>query len=305
MKEQPFFDIPGYDQWATILPINKGWSEDEKYHVKTHQGEEFLLRISDGSSYEKEKPYYSALQKLDFSGDRLTKLIASGLCNEEQNTYRIFSWIKGREASESLSLLSPKEQYDLGFHAGEILREIHQIPCPSDWISWAPYFNKKIDRNIHRYEASGIPFDNAELIISYLETNRHLLENRPQTFHHGDFHLGNMLINEERHLGIIDFNRLGFGDPWEEFNRIVWCATESKWFASGRINGYFEDNIPPDFFPLMAVYVASNQLASTAWAMSFGQDQIEIMLTQTQMVLDWYNNFQEEIPNWYMSEFKV
>jgi len=32
-----------------------------------------------------------------------------------------------------------------------------------------------------------------------------------------------------------DFNRLDYGDPWEEFNRIVWCAGISKQFASGRI----------------------------------------------------------------------
>ena len=32
---------------------------------------------------------------------------------------------------------------------------------------------------------------------------------------------------------VIDFNRNDFGDPWEEFNRIVWCAPNTPLFATG------------------------------------------------------------------------
>ncbi|BBB90420.1 MAG TPA: GNAT family N-acetyltransferase [Methylomusa anaerophila] len=34
-------------------------------------------------------------------------------------------------------------------------------------------------------------------------------------------------------MRIIDFDRYDFGDPREEFNRIVWCATASPYFATG------------------------------------------------------------------------
>ena len=30
-----------------------------------------------------------------------------------------------------------------------------------------------------------------------------------------------MMIGNDKQLYIIDFNRNDFGDPWEEFNRIV------------------------------------------------------------------------------------
>lgn len=53
-----------------------------------------------------------------------------------------------------------------------------------------------------------------------MESNRYLLEGRPQTFQHGDYHVGNMIITKSRELGIIDLNRFDYGDPWEEFNRI-------------------------------------------------------------------------------------
>jgi hypothetical protein len=40
-----------------------------------------------------------------------------------------------------------------------------------------------------------------------------------------------MMIGRDRQLYIIDFNRSDFGDPWEEFNRIVWCAQAAPVFA--------------------------------------------------------------------------
>jgi len=40
-----------------------------------------------------------------------------------------------------------------------------------------------------------------------------------------------MLENDE--LKIIDFDRCDFGDPGEEFNRIVWSAAASPFFATG------------------------------------------------------------------------
>ncbi len=48
-----------------------------------------------------------------------------------------------------------------------------------------------------------------------------------------------MIIDPPASLTVIDFNRWDYGDPWEEFNRIVWCAQKSHLFATGMVNGYF------------------------------------------------------------------
>ena len=61
------------------------------------------------------------------------------------------------------------------------------------------------------------------------------------------FPIGNMIFTKEEQLYIIDFDRMDIGDPWEEFNRIVWCAQESPAFASGMLNGYFSGEIPSIF----------------------------------------------------------
>ena len=111
-----------------------------------------------------------------------------------------------------------------------------------------------------------------------------------------------MIITEDESIGIIDFNRFDYGDPWEEFNRITWCVDVSPEFASGRINGYFDNKVPLDFFKLLGLYIGSNQLSSLPWSMNFGQKQIDIMLNQVRNVLMHYNNFKNIIPSWYIEK---
>ena len=101
-------------------------------------------------------------------------------------------------------------------------------------------------------------YENGQAFIDYINDNRHLLKGRPQTYQHGDYHIGNMMIGRDGKLYIIDFNRNDYGDPWEEFNRIVWGAQKSPLFASGMVNGYFDHDVPMEFWKLLALYISSN-----------------------------------------------
>lgn len=149
------------------------------------------------------------------------------------------------------------------------------------------------------YNECSIKFEGAENIIAYIESNRHLLANRPQSFQHGDYHTGNMMIENDK-IVIIDFDRYDFGDPWEEFNRIVWCVQTSPIFASGIINGYFDNEVPLEFWKLLALYISSNMLSSISWAIPFGESEVNIILNQAKDVLSWYSNMQNAIPTWYV-----
>jgi len=75
-----------------------------------------------------------------------------------------------------------------------------------------------------------------------------LLKNRPQTYQHGDFHIGNLIVTPDNTLGVIDFNRWDYGDPFEEFYKMMLFSRElSIPFAMGQINGYFENRVPNNF----------------------------------------------------------
>ena len=110
-----------------------------------------------------------------------------------------------------------------------------------------------------------------------------------------------MMIDKEGKLRIIDFDRDDFGDPWEEFNRIVWCAQAAPAFACGMVDGYFKYDVPIEFWQLLALYICSNTLSSLPWAVSFGESEIKTMINQYNEILAWYENMTRVIPTWYIS----
>ena len=181
------------------------------------------------------------------------------------------------------------------------MRRMHTLPAPAEAESWADRFNRKIDRKIKMYMDCPLKYGSGALFLAHIAKSRHLLDGRPQSYQHGDYHIGNMMVSRNGTLTIIDFDRDDYGDPWEEFNRIVWCAQESPRFAAGMVDGYFGGQVPQVFWDLLALYICSNTLSSLPWAIPFGQQEIRVMQNQAKEILAWYDNMQTTIPSWYSS----
>lgn len=278
-------------------PVRKGWSIDKKYCITTDGGEKFLLRITPEVKSAYREEMFRRMEQLEALGVPMCRPVKFGKC--EEGVYTIFTWIDGKDAEEIIPTLPEAMQYEYGLEAGRILKTIHSLPAPENQLDWAVKFNRKTDLKIKMYNECPIKFDGSEYVIDYIESNRSLLANRPQSFHHGDYHIGNMMIEKDK-LIIIDFDRFDYGDPWEEFNRIVWCAQISPLFASGIVNAYFDHEVPLDFWKLLAFYISSNMLSSIPWAYQFGETEVNTMLNQAEEVLSWYNNMQNVVPTWYI-----
>ena len=277
--------------------IEKGWSHDKKYCVTDEKGKKYLLRISPMEELESKKAEFKNMKQVYKLGIPMCEPIEFGTC--EEGVYSLQGWIEGQDAEEVIPTLSDKQAYAYGLKAGEILKKIHSIPAPENVEDWEIFFNRKIDRKIEMYNKCQLKYENGEAFINHIEANRHLLKNRPQTYQHGDYHIGNLMIDNKGNLVVIDFNRNDYGDPWEEFNRIVWCAQVSPLFATGMVDGYFDGNVPMDFWNLLALYISSNTLSSLPWAVPFGQRQIDVMVNQANDILQWYDGMRNPVPNWY------
>mgnify|MGYP002412284237 FL=1 len=300
---ESFNEIPDSNNWKIIKLIHKGWSDDKKYYIKTVEEKELLLRISDITQYENKKKEFKNLKLLTSTDILVSRPIDFRICNGGKLVYSLLTWVNGEDAQIILPQLDIEEQYYLGVKAGIYLKQIHGIPAPKDLPNWSERFNRKINIKISKYKDCPIKFKGAERMIEYIEDNRLLLEDRPQCFQHGDYHVGNMIITPEKQLGIIDFNRMDYGDPWEEFNRITFCVDASPLFASGYINGYFDDDVPDLFFRLMALYIVTNQIAAVHWAIPFGEEEVNIMLKQAENIMKWYDDFKTYIPSWYVANY--
>ena len=285
--------------FVSLEPIEKGWSCDKKYKAVASDGTAYLLRITPTDKSQNRDEMFRMQQRVAAHGIPMCLPIAVGLCDE--GIYTVHSWINGRDAEEVLPGLSPKEQYAYGLEAGRYLKQIHTIPASPDQPDWEIRFNRKMSRKIQMYRECPLSFDGAEKLIAYMEENRCLLVGRPQSYQHGDYHIGNMML-ENGTLVIIDFDRYDFGDPWEEFNRIVWSAQAAPCFAAGTVDGYFDGKVPELFWKLLLLYIGSNTIGSVAWAVSYGEEEVRTMLAQANEVLDWYDRMDRMdriVPSWY------
>ena len=278
--------------------IEKGWSGDQKYCAITADGQKYLLRITTIDRLERKRREYEKMSEVAQLGISMCMPVEFGTCDE--GAYSIQSWIDGVDAEETIMAMDTDTQYRYGWDAGQILAKIHTIPAPIDAPSWETRFNAKIDRKIAMYENCELKYESGgDAFLDYLACNRHLLKDRPQSYQHGDYHIGNMMVNNDGVLTIIDFDRDDFGDPWEEFNRIVWCAQAAPAFASGMVDGYFGGKVPMEFWKLLALYICSNTLSSLPWAIPFGEGEIQVMRKQATQVLEWYDGMKNVVPTWY------
>ena len=293
-------DTIRYADLTTRTPIEAGWSGDAKYYAETSDGTPYFLRITARERGDRFVKLFEMQRAVAATGIPMCRPISVGECTE--GVYTIHTWIHGEDAEPAVPKLPVNIQYRLGRDAGKYLTRIHSIPAPADQPSWEPRFNAKINRKIKMYTECPIHFEGDRHLLRYIEENRHLLADRPQCFQHGDYHIGNMMLTRrsgEHHIVIIDFDRYDFGDPWEEFNRIVWCAQAAPAFATGMVDGYFDGDVPMDFWRLLALYISSNMLSSVPWAIPFGEGEIATMLRQARDVLAWYADMSHPVPRWY------
>jgi len=283
-------------EFIQLIPIDSGWSVDKKFCATHKDGTKFLLRTSPLERQQSRQRLHGLMKQVADLGIPMCRPV--DYWEDENGVHMLQSWVDGEDLIPLLPNMTKEQHYSLGLDAGKYLRQIHTIPAPAEQEEWQLYFNAKIDRTINNYQECGLSFEGDNHILEYIEQNRHLLANRPQNFHHGDYHTGNMMLSDGE-LVIIDFDRFSFGDPWVEFNRIPFSVRISPLFATGQIHGYFDGEPPEEFFRLMTLYIACNILASIPWAIPFGQGEIDFMTNLAKDVLSWYDNMKNSVPSWY------
>lgn len=277
--------------------IHKGWSGDRKFRAVTNSGDVYFLRLSSPDRYERRRGEFQRMQEAAALGIRMCDPIEFGVC--EEGVYAIQRWIRGRDAEEVLPQMPRAAQYAAGLEAGGMLKKLHTLPAPADAEDWAVRYGRKIDAKIAAYETCPVKYDRGQLFLDCLARNRSLLQGRPQCRQHGDYHCGNLLLDDRGRITVIDFDRDDWGDPWDEFKRIIWDVRAAPAFARGMVDGYFGSSVPEEFWGLLALYLSCNMISSLPWSLDYGQREQRIAMENGERVLRWYDGMTRTVPNWY------
>ena len=132
----------------------------------------------------------------------------------------------------------------------------------------------------------------------------HLIEGRPSCVQHYDFHPGNILIHEEQFTGLIDMQKITYGDPINEFYKMEYFNVPiSKAYSRGVLDGYHDNEfIPTSFWELHRLYAAIHIISAEVWANEIALDQQERFKVYTDFTINQFDDFNLLIPKWYMKE---
>ena len=279
-------------------PICRGWSADRKYRAVDQAGQVYFLRISPMEQCENRKLQFTHMQQAQALGIPVCEPVEWGICHE--GCYTLLGWVNGRDAEQVLPELTAAQRQALGLEAGKILHTLHKLPVPFETAPWAQRYGRKIDTKVAAYENCPLKYEKGELYLDLIRRERHLVEDRPTVWHHGDFHCGNLMLDDDLRLWVIDFDREDIGDPWYEFNRIIWDVRVGVEYARGMVDGYFGGAVPEEFWRLLRLYQSQNMISSLPWAVDFGEEEIRIAEENADQVLGWYDDLKEVVPNWYI-----
>lgn len=276
--------------------IQKGWSSDKKYHVVDEKGQHFLLRVSKQERRARKEAEFAVMKQVEAFDVPMCRPIKQWC--EQGWVYTLLEWIEGEDLESVLPRLPEHQQYRLGREAGRLQRRIHSIPAPPDWEAWEDFYKRKAETRLQQYLDCPLKYDEDTFFVQCVRHRLPLIAGRPTVLQHGDFHRGNLMLDQNGRLRVIDFEKFDYGDPWEAFAAITWDARLAPAFARGRVDGYFEGTPPAHFWQLLTLYISRGVLTSLPWAIPFGENEINTMRQQANDVLCWYKDG-SDIPAWY------
>ncbi|MEI4770052.1 aminoglycoside phosphotransferase family protein [Psychrobacillus sp. FJAT-51614] len=286
-----------------VEPLSKGYSPDKKYVVVDNYGKKYVLRIIVLDGYERKKEEFQILRDIEEYKVQAPKPVDIGVLEDLGICYNIYSYMEGKDVKESIPSLTEQEQYEIGIEAGRDLARIHLHPAPSTIKPWYERAVQKHYRYLDAYKNCGIKIEHDDKIMDFIESNAHYLKNRPNQFQHDDFHIENIILKDKKYVGVIDFNNYDWGDPFHDFVKVAMSSrVDSIPFSVGQIHGYFDHQIPEEFWRLYSIYVAMVVFSSVVWSIKKSPEQLDKMIERIYVMLEDHKNFELLTPTWYKSK---
>ncbi|MBM7554350.1 aminoglycoside phosphotransferase family protein [Thalassobacillus pellis] len=285
-----------------LLPVNKGFSSNKKYKVKLQDGTCYFIKIGGIDSAEKKKEEFHFMERFIERGVAVPAPIEVYIIETHAKCVQVFSFIEGTDGEEKLPCLPETYQYEIGVEAGKALAKIHSISLDSPSHTWMDYRYGKYQRYLRALkEVKNIPID-LNMVNSFIMEHKHLLENRPLVFNHGDFHPSNLMVSDKGLEAVIDFERFDWEDPYHEFYKMaLFSRNVSVPFSVGQIHGYFGGDPPEVFWNYYALYAAMVFSADIVWANRMTPALIEHSFHRLKTILRGHDNFRFYCPKWYSS----
>lgn len=239
-----------------ILPLNIGTSQDEKYILTVKAKKKYVFRLSARKIYPRRKQEFDLITAFYRNGVQCLKPIAFGKASNRKYCYSIFKYVRGRSGTEVLRGLPPETRFKIGVLSGVELRKMHRLKAPEPQTDWYQKRSALFWDDLNQFRKLRLNFENEAYVCDFIKDHLELMKGRPVTFQHNDYGAGNLIIHRQQFRAVIDFNAFDWGDPLCDFFQVPWVnARLDVRFAQGQFWGYWDGEIPPEFWALYNLYV--------------------------------------------------
>ncbi len=299
--------VTGYTQ---VSPVTGGFSFEQKYLLTGEDAKPYLVRIARTPHPEDDKrkrEEYDVLSRLRQYSARVPGTITFGTTDDRTLCFMILTYCPGTDAERVLATLSHEEQYFLGIEAGRELKKLHAMPAPATQPEWSGAVSAKFQRKCCAFIDRKLDLPGVGLpdLTAFVERNIPCIRNARQTFLHDDYHPGNLIIEEKKLSGIIDFNRYDWGDPVHDFVKLGYFSRAiSIPFSAGQVEGYHGGSPPPEFWQRYSLYCAMTIVADVLWSDMYEEQggvsgEVNRALHWDRMVIADHEQFASAVPAWY------
>jgi GrpB-like predicted nucleotidyltransferase (UPF0157 family)/aminoglycoside phosphotransferase (APT) family kinase protein len=286
---------------ADIEFLDKGYSTDRKYVLRAHSGTGYLLRVSDIAEERIRRANFELVSRLWETGVACPQPICFETSPEQGVCFMVLAYLPGDCARDALPKVTPAQQYAVGHQAGEELAKIHRALAPVDRVDDYVIRGDKYVRHQRFIQESGFSFRGQDRAERYVAAHLDLLKGRPTTLRHGDYHPGNLVVQGEVLVGVVDFNRCDWGDPIDDFYKIAFFgAPLSPEYARGQVTGYFGGELPDGFWQLYNLYVAMVLPADIVWTQQHYPQHLGASLELIEIITSTHDFEDGGAPAWWL-----
>ena len=290
--------IPLLNSVERVEFLDEGFSPDVKYVLWEDGSPRYVLRIGGIDLAERRRRDFDLMAQHSQRGILCSKPYTFGVDEDNQVCYWVLGYVPGKNAEEALPPLTQQHQFDLGLVAGEQLRKLHEMAYPKPGFDWPTHRVAKHFRYVKAAQELALTFDRQDVVERFIKDALPILNDVPVRFQHDDYHPGNLIIDDGRFSGMIDFHNSDWGDPIEDFYKVPWFTCEvSVPFANGQFAGYFGEDVPDRFWLRYNLYVAMSLTSSLVWGYRTGQ--LSNFSERLPGVLDTHDFIKADPPTWY------
>lgn len=295
------------DEIVSVKPLNKGWSDDQKYRLCTQSGRELLLRLTNIDEFPAKEDENNLLEGLSRALPELemARPVKFGFMptGRDEVIYQILTWCQGTELKEVIADLPIKRQYALGVEAAGMLRAMAEadtgFAAEDDDADWERDYKDRLQANIRLYRSGEVQIPMADKLLPVIKKRRRLLSGRPLLLMHNDFQTDNLILTPDGRLCAIDFQGLNFCDPYLALTGAMVSAEVSPAFACGELDAWFNGPAPADFWALNLFYLAAESINACCVAALLDDKARAAAEHSVELMAQWFKDFKSDVPSWY------